>query len=159
MATIKEEKTIAEKVFNFILEDKHLHQKILRELPEDKRAAVIGRKGRLIVTGPQGGTFLMQLTQLGLFKEDNEKEIRNEILMTDNTLIAIVTWIAQLPNNPGISPRAAYTNGFLKITKGESVLYDAEEIFRALEKHAFAKMKPIAREAVAGMILRGRSAS
>jgi hypothetical protein len=121
-------------------------------LPPDKRAAVIGRKGRLIVTGPEGGTFLMRLTPLGIFKEDNDRDIRNEILMTDDTLIAIVVWIAQLPNNPGISPRAAYTNGFLKITKGESVLYDAEEILKALEKHAFGKMKPIARAAVAGMV-------
>ena len=56
--------TIAEDVFNFILEDKHLHQKILGELPEDKRAAVTGRKGRLIVTGPQGGTFMVRLTPL-----------------------------------------------------------------------------------------------
>ena len=151
MSIVNKEETIAEKVFNFILEDKQLHQKILSELPEDKRAAVTGRKGRLMVTGPQGGTFLMRLTELGIFKEDNDKEIRNEILMTDNTLIAIVVWIAQLPNNPGISPRTAYTNGFLKITKGENVLYDGEEIFRALEKHAFAKMKPIARAAVAGM--------
>ena len=142
--------TIAEKVFNFILEDKLLHQAILRELPADKRAAVTGRKGRLIVTGPEGGSFLMRLTPLGIFKEDNDRDIRNEILMTDNTLIAILTWIAKLPNNPGISPRAAYTNGFLKIS-GESVLYDAEEILKALEKHVFAKMQPIAREAVAGM--------
>ncbi|MBA7548681.1 hypothetical protein ES705_41147 [subsurface metagenome] len=142
--------TIAEKVFNFILEDKHLHQKILGELPEDKRAAVTGRKGRLIVSGPEGGSFIMRLTPLGIFKEDNDREVRNEILMTDNTLIGILVWIAKLPNNPGISPRAAYTNGFLKIS-GESVLYDAEEIFNALEKHAFAKMQPVAREAVAGM--------
>ncbi len=142
--------TIADKVFNFILEDKLLHQNILRELPEDKRAAVTGRKGRLIVTGPEGGTFLMRLTLLGIFREDSDEEVRNEILMTDDTLIGILVWIAKLPNNPGISPRAAYTNGFLKIS-GESVLYDAEEIFNALEKHAFAKMKPIAREAVAGM--------
>ena len=142
--------TIAEKVFNFILEDKLLHQNILRELPEDKRAAVTGRKGRLIVTGPEGGTFIMRLTPLGIFKEDSDKEIRNEILMTDDTLIGILVWIAKLPNNPGISPRAAYVNGFLKIS-GDSVLYDAEEIFKALEKHAFAKMRPIARAAVAGM--------
>ncbi|MBA7544398.1 hypothetical protein ES705_36754 [subsurface metagenome] len=142
--------TIAEKVFNFILEDKLLHQNILRELPADKRAAVTGRKGRLIVTGPEGGSFIMRLTPLGIFKEDTDREIRNEILMSDNTLIAILTWIAKLPGQPGISPRAAYTNGFLKIS-GESVLYDAEEIFKALEKHAFAKMQPIAREAVAGM--------
>ena len=142
--------TIAEKVFNFILEDKLLHQNILRELPADKRAAVTGRKGRLIVTGPEGGSFIVRLTPLGIFREDNDREIRNEILMTDNTLISILVWIAKLPNNPGISPRAAYTNGFLKIS-GESVLYDAEELFLAMEKHAFAKMKPIAREAVAGM--------
>ncbi|MBA7697009.1 hypothetical protein ES703_105667 [subsurface metagenome] len=142
--------TIAEKVFNFILEDKQLHQKILGELPADKRAAVTGRKGRLIVTGPEGGSFIMRLTPLGIFREDTDREVRNEILMSDNTLIGILVWIAKLPNNPGISPRAAYTNGFLKIS-GESVLYDAEEIFLAMEKHAFAKMKPIAREAVAGM--------
>jgi len=142
--------TIAEKVFNFILEDKHLHQKILSELPDDKRAAVTGRKGRLIVTGPEGGSFIVRLTPLGIFKEDNDRDIRNEILMTDNTLISIVVWIAKLPNNPGMSPRAAYVNGFLKIS-GDSVLYDAEEIFNALEKHAFAKMQPIAKSAVAGM--------
>ena len=142
--------TIAEKVFNFILEDKLLHQNILRELPEDKRLAVTGRKGRLIVTGPEGGSFIMRLTPLGIFREDTDREVRNEILMTDNTLIAILTWIAKLPGQPGISPRAAYTNGFLKIS-GESVLYDAEEIFKALEKHAFAKMKPVARSAVAEM--------
>ncbi len=142
--------TIAEKVFNFILEDKQLHQKILGELPVDKRAAVTGRKGRLIVTGPEGGSFIMRLTPLGIFREDTDKDLRNEILMSDNTLIGILTWIAKLPGQPGISPRAAYTNGFLKIS-GESVLYDAEEIFLAMEKHAFAKMKPIAREAVAGM--------
>ena len=142
--------TIAEKVFNFILEDKHLHQKILSELPDDKRAAVTGRKGRLIVTGPEGGSFIVRLTPLGIFKEDNDRDIRNEILMTDNTLISIVVWIAKLPNNPGMSPRAAYVNGFLKIN-GDSVLYDAEEIFNALEKHAFAKMQPIAKSAVAGM--------
>ena len=70
--------------------------------------------------------------------------------MSDNTLIAILVWIAKLPNNPGMSPRAAYTNGFLRIS-GKSVLYDAEEILKALEKHAFAKMQPIARSAVAGM--------
>jgi len=142
--------TIAEKVFNFILEDKQLHQNILRELPADKRSAVTGRKGRLIVTGPEGGSFIMRLTPLGIFKEDNDGELRNEMLMSDNTLIAILVWLAKLPNNPGISPRAAYVNGFLKIS-GDSVLYDAEEIFKALEKHAFAKMQPIARAAVAGM--------
>jgi len=142
--------TIAEKVFNFILEDKHLHQKILSELPDDKRAAVTGRKGRLIVTGPEGGSFIVRLTPLGIFKEENDRDIRNEILMSDNTLISIVVWIAKLPNNPGMSPRAAYVNGFLKIS-GDSVLYDAEEIFNALEKHAFAKMQPIAKSAVAGM--------
>jgi len=142
--------TIAEKVFGFILEDKEGHQAILREMPPDKRAAVLGRKGRLIVTGPEGGSFIIRLTPRGIFREDNDKNLRNEILMSDDTLINILVWIAKLPGEPGISPRAAYTNHFIKIS-GESVLYDAEEIFHALEKHAFAKMQPIARSAVKGM--------
>lgn len=142
--------TIAEKVFNFILEDKLEQQAILRELPPEKRDAFVGRKGRLTVTGPEGGTFIVRLTPQGIFKETGTSDIRNEILMSDDTLLEILVWIAQLPGEPGLTPRAAYANGDLRIS-GESVLYDAEEIFNALEKHAFAKMGPIARAAVSEM--------
>lgn len=142
--------TIAEKVFNFILEDKLEQQAILRELPPDKRAAVVGRKGRLIVTGLEGGSFIVRLTPTGIFKETGTKDLRNEILMSDDTLLEILVWIARFPGEPGITPRAAYMHGDLRIS-GDSVLYDAEEIFNALEKHAFAKMGPIARAAVEEM--------
>ena len=142
--------TIAEKVFNFILEDKLEHQAILRELPPEKKAAIVGRKGRLIVTGPQGGSFIVRLTPTGIFRETGTKDLRNEILMSDDTLLEILVWVAQFPGEPGITPRAAYVNGDIRIS-GNSVLYDAEEIFNALEKHAFAKMGPIARAAVAEM--------
>jgi len=142
--------TIAEKVFNYILEDKQEHQAILRELPKDKQDAVVGRKGRLIVTGPEGGSFIVRLTPAGIFKETGTKDLRNEILMSDNTLLEILVWLAHLPGEPGITPRAAYVNGDIKIS-GDSVLYDAEEIFNAMEKHAFAKMGPIARAAVKEM--------
>jgi len=142
--------TRAEKVFNFILEDKMVHQAILRDLPADKRTAVLGRKGRIIVTGPEGGTFIIRLTPQGIFKETGTKDLRNEILMSDDILLEILVWLAKFPGEPGLSPRAAYTNHLIKIN-GDSVLYDAEEIFNALEKHAFAKMQPIARAAVAGM--------
>ena len=142
--------TIAEKVFNFILEDKLEHQAILRDLPPGKRAAVIGRKGRLIVTGPEGSSFIVRLTPTGIFRETSKEDLRNEILMSDNTLLEILIWIAQFPGEPGISPRAAYVNGDIRIS-GDSVLYDAEEIFNALERHAFAKMGPIARAAVKEM--------
>ena len=142
--------TIAEKVFNFILEDKLEHQAILRELPPEKKAAIVGRKGRLIVTGPQGGSFIVRLTPTGIFRETGTKDLRNEILMSDDTLLEILVWVAQFPGEPGITPRAAYVNGDIRIS-GNSVLYDAEEIFNALEKHAFAKMGPIARVAVAEM--------
>lgn len=146
--------TIAEKVFNFILEDKLEHQAVLRDLPPEKRAAVVGRKGCLIVTGPEGGSFIVRLTPSGIFKEQSSKGIRNEILMSDNTLLEILVWIAQFPGEPGITPRAAYVNGDIRIS-GDSVLYDAEEIFNVLEKHAFAKMGPIARAAVQEMRQRG----
>jgi len=142
--------TIAEKVFNFILEDKLEQQAILREMPKDKQAAVIGRKGRLIVTGPEGGSFVVRLTPAGIFKETDTKDLRNEILMSDNTLLEILVWLAHLPGEPGITPRAAYVNGDIRIS-GDSVLYDAEEIFNAMEKHAFAKMGPIAKAAVEEM--------
>ena len=146
--------TIAEKVFNFILEDKSVHQAILRDLPPEKKAAVIGRKGRLIVTGPEGGSFIMRLTPAGIFRETSTKDLRNEILMTDNTLIEILVGVARFPGEPGTTPRAAYVNGDIRIS-GDSVLYDAEEIFNAMEKHAFAKMGPIARAAVDEMRRRG----
>ena len=142
--------TIAEKVFNFILEDKLEQQAILRDLPSEKIAAVVGRKGRLIVTGPEGGSFIVRLTPQGIFRETGTKDLRNEILMSDDTLLEILVWIAHLPGEPGITPRAAYVNGDIRIS-GDSVLYDAEEIFNALEKHAFAKMGPIARAAVEEM--------
>ena len=142
--------TIAEKVFNFILEDKLEQQAILRDLPPEKRAAVVGRKGRLIVTGPEGGSFIVRLTPQGIFKETGTKDIRNEILMSDNTLMEILVWIAQFPGEPGITPRAAYVNGDIRIS-GDSVLYDAEEIFNAMEKHAFSKMGPVAKAAVEAM--------
>ena len=142
--------TMAEKVFNFILEDKSVHQAILRDLPPEKKAAVIGRKGRLIVTGPQGGSFIVRLTPQGIFREQDTKDLRNEILMTDTILREILVWIAQIPGVPGISPREAYAHEDLRIN-GDSVLYDAEEIFNAMEKHAFGKMGPIARSAVEGM--------
>lgn len=144
---------MAEKVFNFILEDKSVHQAILQELPPEKKAAVIGRKGRLIVTGPEGGSFIVRLTPQGIFREQGTKDLRNEILMTDNILREILVWIAQFPGEPGISPREAYMHGDLRIS-GDSVLYDAEEIFNALEKHAFAKMGPVARAAVEEMMRR-----
>ena len=149
--------TIAEKVFNFILEDKLEHQAILRDLPPDKRAAVVGRKGRLIVTGPEGGSFIVRLTPQGIFKEAGTRDLRNEILMSDNTLLEILVWIARFPGEPGITPRAAYVNGDIRIS-GDSVLYDAEEIFNAMEKHAFSKMGPVAKVAVEEMLQRRQKA-
>ena len=142
--------TIAETVFNFILKDKAAHQAILRELPPEKQTAVVGRKGRLIVTGPDGGSFIVRLTPAGIFKETDTKDLRNEILMSDDTLREILVWLAHLPGEPGTSPRDAYMHHDIRIS-GDSVLYDAEEIFNAMEKHAFAKMGPIARAAVEGM--------
>lgn len=155
----KELPTIAEKVFNFILDDRATHEAILKEMSSDKVQAVMGRKGRITVTGPQGGVFIMRLTPRGVFREDDTDDIRNEVEMTDDTLMAILLYLATewakqhdlpLPDDAGTSPRDAYTNGYISFD-GESVLYDAEEIFRMLEKHAFAKMGPIAWEAVLHM--------
>lgn len=153
------ELTIAEKVFNFILDDRATHEAILKEMPPDKVQAVMGRKGRVTVTGPQGGVFIMRLTPRGVFRESDSDDIRNEVEMSDHTLIAILIYLATiwaqqhnlpLPADAGTSPRSAYVNGYIPII-GDSVLYDAEEIFTMLEKHAFAKMGAIAWEAILQM--------
>lgn len=138
-----------EKVFNYVLEDKETHKTILKELPPDKQAAIIGRKGKITVKGEEDSVFIIRLTPRGVFKEDDEADIRNTIEMTEKILMEILIWIAG-EGKLGYSPRAAYVNHLLKI-EGDSVLYDAEEIFSALEKHAFAKMGPIAKEAVETM--------
>lgn len=146
--------TIAEKVFNYILDDRATHEAILKEMPPDKVQAVMGRKGKVIISGPQGGTFTIRLTPRGVFPEPDSDDIRNEVRMSDDTLVDILTWLAQLPEEPGISPRSAYVNGYIQIT-GDSVLYDAEELFTMLEKHAFAKMGGIAKEAILQMKSKG----
>jgi len=142
--------TIAEKVFAFILEDKQAHQEILRGIPPEKKMAVIGRKGRLYISGPEGGIFTVRLTPVGIFTENDDSDIRNEISMTDDTLIEILVWLTDDPHDPGLSPRAARSRGLIKF-RGDRVLYDSEEIFHALEEYAFTKMKPIAKAAVEGM--------
>lgn len=136
--------TIAEKVFNFILDDKQAHQEILSQIPPEKKSAVFGRKGCLHVSGPEGGTFTVRLTPVGIFREDDDSDIRNEIYLSDVTLIEILVWLTDDKSDPGISPRTARSQGLIRF-KGDRVLYDSEEIFRALEEYAFAKMKPIAR--------------
>ena len=142
--------TIAEKVFKFILEDKQAHQEILRQISADKKEAVVGRKGRLYISGPEGGIFTVRLTPVGIFMEEDDENIRNEISLSDDTLIEILVWLTDDPNDPGLSPRAARSRGLIKFS-GDRVLYDSEEIFHALEEYAFAKMKPIARAAVRGL--------
>jgi len=150
--------TITEMLFNFILEDKDMHMATLIELSPEKRQAVVGRKGKIIVTGTQGGVFIVRLTPVGIFRDEDESDLRNEVLMDYDTLREIIIWLAQLglpeskkdPMFQGMDPRSAYANGYIRIS-GDKVLYDAEEILAALEKHAFMKMQPIARYALGSM--------
>ena len=150
--------TPTEILFNFILEDTNMHMATLMELPPEKRQAVVGRKGKIIVPGPQGGTFIIKLTPVGLLPDTGEDNIRNEVLIDYDALREIVIWLAQLDLPPelkdpmwaGMDPKSAYANGYIRIS-GDKVLYDAGEIFTALEKHAFMKMKPIAKYLVEAM--------
>lgn len=143
--------TIAEKLFDFALDGVAEHLAALRTMPEAKIKAIAGRKGKVIISGPEGGTFLVRLTTEGVFRETEEDDIRNIIEMSDDTLLELLIYLARLPEDPGMSPRQAYVNGFITIY-GDSVLYDAEEIFKSLEEFAFNKLGPIAREAVKGLI-------
>jgi hypothetical protein len=150
--------TLCDKLFGFILEDPATHQKTLSEMPADKTAAMMGRKAKFVIEGPEGGVYIVRLTPTGLIRDADDDHVRNMILMSDSTIIEILIWLAQEdlpperrdPFDDGLDPRSAFTNGLIKIS-GDRMLYDAEEIFAGLEKHMFPKMKPIALSALAAM--------
>jgi len=142
--------TLADNVFNFIFEDKEAHQKAIQTLPPEKRGAMMGRKAKIIVAGPEGGTFITRFTPMGLIEDTDDRELRNSIWMTDGTLFEILVWLSEDPRDPGISPREAAANHLLRF-QGERSLYDSEEVYDALEIYAFERMRPIAKKAVAEM--------
>ena len=131
------QKTVAETLVDFALEDKVEHQAVMAQLPTDKLAAVVGRKGKLIVDGEEGGVFIIRMTPYGILKDNSDREIRNEIWMTDTTFIDIV--IGEL------DPKTARARGQV-LFSGDRSLYDAAEIIDIFEKWLLTKLKPVAQK-------------
>ncbi len=133
----EKQKTVAETLIDFALEDKVEHQAVMAQLPADKMAAVVGRKGKLIVDGEEGGVFIIRMMPYGILRDNSNSDIRNEIWMTDTTFIDIV--IGEL------EPKTARARGQV-LFSGDRSLYDAAEIIDIFEKWLLTKLKPVAQK-------------
>jgi len=133
----EKQKTVAETLVDFALGDKVEHQAVLAKLPADKLAAVVGRKGKLIVDGNEGGVFIIRMTPYGMFRDNSDRNIRNVIWMKDTTFIDIV--IGEL------EPKTARARGQL-LFSGDRSLYDAAEIIDIFEKWIITKLRPVAQK-------------
>jgi len=131
------EETLAETLVEFALEDKVEHQAIMAKLPADKLAAVVGRKGKLIIDGEEGGAFIIKMTPYGIYRDNSDSDVRNEIWMTDTTFIDIV--IGEL------EPKTARARGQV-LFSGDRSLYDAAEIIDIFEKWLLTKLRPVAQK-------------
>ena len=130
-------KTLAETLIDFALEDKLEHQAVMAKLPAEKLAAAVGRKGKLIVEGDEGGVFIIKLTPYGILRDNSDSDIRNEIWMSDTTFIDIV--IGEL------EPKTARARGQV-LFSGDRSLYDAAEILDVFEKWMSTKLRPVAQK-------------
>lgn len=135
-------KTVTETLIDFALADPKEHQALMATLPAEKLAAVIGRKGRLTVEGDEGGVFIIKLTPYGVFPDNSDEDIRNDIWMTYETFEAIVL--------RELNPKVARARGQVLFT-GDRSLYDAAEIMDVCEKWMLTKIAPIAQKLVRAM--------
>lgn len=133
--TNEKEKTVAETLIEFALEDRMEHQAIMARIPAEKLASVIGRKGKLIIEGDEGGVFIIKLTPYGILKDHSDSDIRNEIWMTDATFMDIV--IGEL------DPKTARARGQV-LFSGNRSLYDAAELIDVFEKWLSSRLRPVA---------------
>lgn len=133
----EKQKTVAETLIEFALEDKMEHQAVMARIPAEKLAAAVGRKGKLVVDGDEGGVFIIKLTPYGIFRDNSDRDIRNEIWMTDTTFIDIV--IGEL------EPKTARARGQV-LFGGDRSLYDAAEIIDVFEKWMSTKLRPVAQK-------------
>ena len=131
------EKTLAETLVDFALEDKMEHQAVMSQLPANKMAAIVGRKGKLIIDGEEGGAFIIKMTHHGIFRDNSDSDVRNEIWMTDATFIDIV--IGEL------EPKTARARGQV-LFSGDRSLYDAAEIMSIFESWIITKLRPVAQK-------------
>lgn len=136
------EKTFAETLVEFALEDKMEHQAYMAKIPADKLAAYIGRKGKLIIDGDEGGEFIIKMTRHGVFSDDSEGDVRNEIRMSDSTFMEIVIG--------DLAPKAAIARGQVYFT-GSRSLYDSHEIMDIFQEWMEHKLVPIAKKIFRGL--------
>jgi hypothetical protein len=129
------EKTFTEALVDLALDKKLKHQQYMARLSSETLAAVIGRKGKLIVAGDEGGEFIFKVTPLGVVKDYSTENIRNEVWLEFETFQDIV--IGEL------DPKVARARGLIKFT-GDRSLYDSHEIMSIVEEWMKVELKSVA---------------
>ena len=136
------EKTFTEVLVDFALERRKEQQQYMAKLSSETLSAVIGRKGKLIVAGEEGGEFIFKVTSHGVVKDYLAEGIRNEIRMEFDTFQDIV--IGEL------DPKVARARGQIQFT-GDRSLYDSHEIMSIVEEWMKVELRPVAQRIMRAM--------
>lgn len=137
-------------VANFINRLMAVQQNVLFDFPEEKRRAGYGRAARIIVSGSAGGVFDLWFCEQGVRHKPKKVKIKNEVHMTDETLLNLITPDIDLDNlvdivergggiekavtsmYPRLDIRTAIANGLVTIG-GDTSDVDSEEWSRIIE--------------------------
>lgn len=127
-------------VYNFlsyaIRHQDMFRDRIIGDIPYEKRRAAQGRSAKLWVDGNGGGIFYLWLTndKIEWLPESMRRNYRNDIWMEDTTFLYLI--IGEM------SVRDAYRQGLVSLG-GDIAPYDAEEIIRVLERIVQHIFKPL----------------
>lgn len=137
-------------VTNFFNRAMAIQENVLFDFPEDKRMAGYGRAAEVIIDGPQGGVFELWFCEQGVRPKPQDVEIKNQVYMTEETLLDMITPDLDLDSlvdlieregsiekailrlYPRLDFRSALANGLVTVG-GEMSDVDSEEWSRILE--------------------------
>jgi len=94
-------------------------------VPYDVRLAGRNRKAKLIIDGPAGDIFYIRFTGERLIEEFDDRDVRNEIILHEDTLLDLAS--AELQLREAIAAR-------LVIITGDRSIYDREEMLQLFER-------------------------
>lgn len=137
-------------VANFLNRVMAIQQNVLYDFPEERRKAGYGRAAELIIEGRGGGIFELWFCEQGVRPKPDGVEIKNQVYMTEDTFLDMVTpdldleELVKLVKNAGeieqavmqLYPRrdfrSAVANGLVTIS-GDTSDVDSEEWARIIE--------------------------
>lgn len=137
-------------VANFLNRIMAIQGNILYDYPEEKKEVGYGRAAELIIDGPEGGVFELWFCEEGVRPKPPGVEIKNEVYMSEETLLDLITPDLDLDSlvkvieregtiedavthlYPRLDFRTGLANGLVTVG-GEMSDVDSEEWSRILE--------------------------